>query len=89
MPTDLDKARLMYRLAIAKRNWGAKYDRLEHFKRFQDLDKIVKELMNKGWIILHKKQNYKAISLNSQYKKDIVEFIEKHIIDLRGTKWMS
>ena len=89
MPTDLDKAKLMYKLSIAKRNWGAKYDRLEHFKRFQDLDKIVKELVNLKWIILHKKQSYKAISLNTQYKKEIVEFIEKNITELKGTNWMS
>ena len=89
MPTDFDKAKLMYKLAVAKRNWCAKYDRLEHFKRFQDLDKMIKELTNKGWIIFHKKQNYKAISLNPQHKKDIAEFIEKYITELKGTNWMS
>ena len=85
MPTDLEKAKLMYKLAIAKRNWGAKYDRLEHFKRFQDLDKIIKELTNTGWIILHKKPGYKAISLNPSYKKEIISFIEKQLPDLKET----
>jgi len=84
MPTDLDKAKLMYKLAIAKRNWGAKYDRLEHFKRFRDLDKMVKELTNLSWIILYRKPNYKAISLNPRYKKEIISFIEKQIPELKG-----
>ena len=75
MPLNLEKAKLMYKLAVSKRNWGAKYDRLEHFKRFQNLNKIIKELSIIDWIILHKKQNYKAISLNPKYKKDIYPLV--------------
>ena len=60
---------------IKKSNWGACYDRLEHFKRFPDLKKIIKELEKKDWIVIHKKPNYIAISLNTKYKKEIAEFI--------------
>ena len=45
-----EKAELMFKLALSKKNWGAKYDRLEHFKRFPNLDKIVKELNKLGWL---------------------------------------
>ncbi len=84
MSLNLEKAKLMYKLAVAKRNWGAKYDRLEHFKRFQNLDKIIKELVKLGWIISHKKPEYKAISLNPKFKKEIIEFIESQLPDLKG-----
>lgn len=84
MGLDLEKAQLMYKLAVAKRNWGAKYDRLEHFKRFPNLNLIVKELTNLGWIIFHKKPQYNAISLNPQYKKEIIQFIESEIPELKG-----
>ena len=79
-----EKAQLMFKLAFSKKNWGAKYDRLEHFKRFPNLDKIIKELLKLKWIIFYKKPNYKAISLNPKYKKEIIEFIEDKIPALRG-----
>ncbi len=75
MDLDIEKARVMFKL-IRKTNWGARYDRLEHFKRFQDLDQVIKELIKKDWVIFHKKPKYKAISLNQKYKKEIVEFIK-------------
>ena len=84
MSFDLDKARLMSALARGKANWGASYDRMEHFKRFQNLKDIVKDLSRKGWIIIHKKPSFEAISLNSKYKKEIIEFIEEQIPDLKG-----
>jgi hypothetical protein len=84
MASDLDKARLMSVLARSKGNWGEKYDRTEHFKRFQNLKEIIKELSKINWIIIHKKPNYEAISLNTQYKKEIIEFIEKEIPELKG-----
>jgi hypothetical protein len=84
MSLDLEKAQLMYKLAVAKRNWGAKYDRLEHFKKFPNLDIIVKELVNKGWIIFHKKPQYNAISLDTKYKKEIIEFIESVLPNIKG-----
>jgi hypothetical protein len=84
---EVEKARLMFKLAYTKKNWGAKYDRLEHFKRFPNLKAIVKELGNKGWLIVHKKPNYIGISLNTRYKPEIIEFIEKNIPDARG--WIS
>jgi len=77
--TELIKAKLMYRLARSKGNWGAKYDRLEHLKRFGDLKQIIKELSKKGWLIVIKKPSYTGLSLNSKYKKEIIEFIGKHI----------
>jgi len=82
-----EKAQLMFKLAYSKKNWGAKYDRLEHFKRFQNLKKIIKDLENNGWLIITKKPNYTGISLNTQYKTEIVEFIEKYLPDTKG--WIN
>ena len=84
MLLDLEKAHLMYKLAVAKKNWGAKYDRLEHFKRFPNLDKSIKELGGAGWVLIHKKQGYMGISLNPKYKSQIIEFVEKHLPYLKG-----
>ena len=84
MSLNLDKARLMSALARGKANWGASYDRMEHFKRFQNLNDIIKDLSRKGWIIIHKKPGFEAISLNPKYKKKIIEFIDEQIPDLKG-----
>ena len=84
MASDLEKARLMLALARGKGNWGEKYDRTEHFKRFQDLNEIVKELSKIGWILIHKKPNYTGISLNTEHKKEIIDFIEKEMPYLKG-----
>ena len=84
MASDLEKAQFMSVLARGKSNWGEKYDRLEHFKRFQNLKEIIKELSKKGWIILHHKPGYTAVSLNTDYKKDIMEFIEMNMPELKG-----
>jgi len=83
MPMNLEKAQVMFKLT-RKNNWNACYDRLEHFKRFNNLDLIVKELVKLGWIILHKKPNYQGISLNTKYKKEIIEFIELKMPYLKG-----
>ena len=79
-----EKAQLMFKLAFSKKNWGAKYDRLEHFKRFENLDSIVKELNKIGWLLITKKPNYIGISLNTQYKREIIQFIEAHLPELKG-----
>ena len=79
-----EKAQLMFKLAFSKKNWGAKYDRTEHFKRFQNLDKIIKELSKIGWLLIKNKPHYTGISLNPVYKKEIVEFIELHLPEVRG-----
>jgi len=84
MASDLEKAQLMSILARSKGNWGSKYDRLEHFKRFQNLKEIIKELSKIGWIIIHKKPKFTEISLNNQFKKEIIEFIEDKIPHLKG-----
>lgn len=76
---DLEKAQLMWILARSKSNWGGKYDRTEHFKRFQNLKNIIKDLAKKNWIKIKNKPNYTGISLNPKYKKEIVEFIEKEV----------
>jgi aspartate/tyrosine/aromatic aminotransferase len=60
------------------------YDRTEHFKRFQNLKEIIKELSKNGWVIIHKKPNYTGLSLNTKYKKEIIEFIEKEMPYLKG-----
>ena len=83
MPLELEKAQIMFKLT-RKNNWGACYDRLEHFKRFQDLNYIIKELQKKEWIIIHKKSKFIAISLNTLYKKQIIEFIEEQMPYLKG-----
>jgi aspartate/tyrosine/aromatic aminotransferase len=83
MGSDLEKAQIMFKLS-RKNNWNNCYDRTEHFKRFQDLNKILKELSNRGWIIMHNKENFTGISLNSRHKKEIIEFIEAHMPYLKG-----
>jgi len=88
MSSDLEKARVMFKLA-RKNNWGAKYDRLEHFKRFSNLEKIVKELSGRGWIISHKKPRFTGISLNTVHKAQIKEFIEKYMPYLKGMNWIT
>ena len=79
-----EKAQLMFKLAYSKKNWGAKYDRLEHFKRFSNLKQIIKELEALGWLIVKKKANYTGISLNPKFKKEIIEFIEEQIPEAKG-----
>jgi hypothetical protein len=63
---------------------GAKFDRTEHYKKFQNLKQIVKELSKKGWIIIQKKPTYTNISLNSKFKKEIIEFIEEKMPYVKG-----
>ena len=82
-----EKAQLMFKLAFSKKNWGAKYDRLEHFKRFQNLDKIIKELNKIGWLLITKKPNYTGISLIPRFKKEIIEFIELHMPEVK--EWIK
>jgi len=85
MVSDLEKARLMFKLAKRKGGcWGGKYDRLEYFKRFPNLENFVKELSKIGFIIVHKKGKFIGISLNTKYKREIIEFIEKALPYLKG-----
>lgn len=84
MVSDLEKAQLMSVLARSKGNWGEKYDRTEHFKRFQNLKEIIKELSKQGWLIVHNKPRYTGISLNTRFKKEIIESIEKEMPHLKG-----
>ena len=83
MPNNLEKAEIMFKLA-RKGNWNNSYDRTEHFKRFQNLEESIKELSKIGWIIIHKKPKFLAISLNTQFKKEIIEFIEMQMPHLKG-----
>jgi len=83
MPIEKEKAQIMFKLT-RKNNWNAGYDRLEHFKRFQNLDICIKELSKINWIITHKKPKYTAISLNTIYKKEIINFIEDKLPELKG-----
>jgi len=84
MASDLEKAQLMLVLARSKGNWSDKYDRTEHFKRFQNLKEIIKELSKQGWLIVHNKPKFIGISLNTQFKREIIEFIEKEMPHLKG-----
>ncbi len=81
------KVQLMFKLAFSKRNWGAKYDRIKHYKRFPNLNKIIKELNKKDWLIIKKKSNYTGISLNQKFKKEIIKFIEEQMPKVKG--WIS
>lgn len=83
MGYELEKAEIMFKLA-RKDNWNNCYDRTEHFKRFQHLDECLKELSKINWIIIHKKPKYLAMSLNTQFKKEIIEFIESQMPHLKG-----
>jgi len=83
MVSEEEKAELLFKLAKRKGGcWGGKYDRLEHFKRFDK--EAVKELSKIGWIIVYKKTKFTGISLNTQYKREIIEFIERELPYLRG-----
>ncbi len=84
MASDLEKAQLMSVLARSKGNWGEKYDRTEHFKRFQNLKEIIKELSKQSWLIIHNKTKFTGISLNTQFKREIIEFIEREMPHLKG-----
>ena len=88
MTSDVEKAQVMFKL-IRKNNWGAKYDRIEHFKRFQDIDNIIDELSEIGWLIIHKKPKFTGISLDTRHKSQIREFIEKYMPHLKGTNWVA
>ncbi|MBS3065736.1 hypothetical protein J4229_01685 [Candidatus Pacearchaeota archaeon] len=83
MIIDTEKAEIMFKLA-RKNNWGACYDRTEHFKRFQNLNEAIKELSKLGWLILHKKPKFLGLSLNTNYKKEIVAFIELNMPYIKG-----
>lgn len=79
-----EAAQLMFKLAFSKKNWGAKFDRLEHYKRFPNLKEIVKNLSKLSWINIQKKPTYTNISLNTEYKKEIINFIEENMPELQG-----
>ena len=83
MPVELEKAQIMFKLT-RKGNWGNCYDRLGHFKRFTSLDQSVKDLSKIGWLLIHKKEKFIGISLNPQFKKGIIAFIEKEMPHLKG-----
>jgi len=80
---DLEKAQIIRKLA-RKDNWGAKYDRTEHFKRFQNLDRCIKELQKLRWILVHKKGRFTGLSLNTQHKAKIRDFIISQIPEMKG-----
>jgi len=79
----LEKAQLIFKLA-RKNNRGHKYDRLEHFKRFQNLEEIIKELSQIKWVLIYKKPAFTGIALNTEYKKEIIMFIEENMPYIKG-----
>lgn len=83
MAEKVEKAQLLYKLA-RNHTWGNVYDRLEHFKRFQNRDEIIKEFSKIGWLTIKKKSGFTGISLNAQYKREIVEFIETYMPYVKG-----
>ena len=84
MYTNKEVAMLLFKLARSKGNWGAKGDRLEHYKRFPNLKEIIKDYSKKEWILIRGKPMYMLISLNSHHKREIIEFIEKELPDYKG-----
>ena len=80
MESDIEKAQLLFKLIRGKKNWGSCYDRLEHLKRFSK--KSIEELVKTRWLIAFKK-NFKAVSVNPQFKKEIIEFIERYLPHLK------
>jgi hypothetical protein len=36
------------------------------------------------WILIHKKQTYMGIALNTDYKKEIIAFIEENMPHVKG-----
>lgn len=83
MELEVEKAQFMYKL-LRKGNWDHSYDREEHFKRFQNLRDIIKELSKKEWVIIHKKPHFEAYSLNTKYKREIIEFIAFQMPETKG-----
>jgi len=83
MQKEVEKAQIMFKLA-RKGNWGNCYDRLEHFKRFQGLKDAVKALSKINWGIIYNKPKFVGISLNTKYKKEIIEFIGKKMPYVKG-----
>lgn len=83
MSYELEKAQVMFKLA-RNNKWGNNYDRTEHFKRFQNLSIIIKELAKIDWLIQTGGKSFLGISLNNQYKKEIIAFIETHLPHLKG-----
>ena len=81
-----EKAQIMFKLT-AKNNWGAKEDRLEHFKRFPNLKKCLKELSQLGWVNIKKKSKYTLISLNTKSKREIVDYIKKYMPYLKERRF--
>ncbi len=85
MELEVEKAQIMFKLARGKGNWGGKYDRFEHLKRFPNLEECLKELLKKDWVIIYNKPNYNAVSLNPKYKSEIINFIEDKLPYLKGS----
>ena len=83
MLTDLEKAQIMFKLA-RKNNWGHRYDRTEHFKRFENLTDAIKELSKSGLLLIYKKPHFVGISLNTEHKKEVIEFIERNMPHIKG-----
>ena len=84
MGYEKEAAMLLFKLARSKGNWGAKYDRLEHFSRFPNIKQIIKEFSNKGWILIKKKPDYTGISLNPRFKREILGFIREQLPEFKG-----
>lgn len=83
MVSNLEKAQIMFKLA-RNGKWGACYDRTEYFKRFQDLNEAIKELTKINWLIIKNKGKFTGISLNTEHKMEIVDFIETEMPYTKG-----
>ena len=45
---------------------------------------MIKELSKKGWLIVHNKPKFIGISLNTKFKREIIEFIEREMTAADG-----
>ena len=63
--------------------WGGAHTDIRNISRLpisikkKDYDKAVKELINDRWLLAKKSTGSIHVSLNSHYKKEILEFINK------------
>lgn len=77
------EAHILYKLA-RKHRWGGKHTELIHVRSAlppvhqSQAEEIAKRLVDKGLITWLKKTGQIHVSLNSHYKKEIIEIVEKY-----------
>ncbi len=88
------KARILHKLA-RHRMWGGKHTSFENLAKsfnvrhlgkegYRRIDKIGKELINEGFLLSKPTSYGLEVSLNPNFKGEIIETIEKH---MKINKW--